>query len=88
MWTYRAASDAPAAPAGDHRRREPRGGAGQFRSWYPPALLKNEALPSPRAALRRVEGEEKKWEARLVLANDLLDSQRGKTSLSRAGVGL
>lgn len=49
-----------------------------FRSWYPPALLKNESLPSPRAAVRRVEGEERKREARLALANYLLDDQKGQ----------
>ena len=77
MWTYRAASDAPAGD--DGRQGHGGGGEGMFRSWYPPALLKNETLPSPRAALRRVEGEEKKREARLALASDLLDTQRGKS---------
>lgn len=80
MWTYRAASDAHAAhaPAGVDGRRGPASGEGLFRSWHPPALLKNEALPSPRAALRRLEGEGNKREARLALANDLLDSQKGQ----------
>lgn len=76
VWTYRSASDAP-APAGDDSRRGHVGGEGLFRSWYPPSLLKNEILPSPRAALRRVEGEEKKREARLALANQLLHNQKG-----------
>lgn len=81
VWTYRAASDDPAPAGGDGRRGHGGvGGEGLFRSWCPPALLKNEALPSPRAALRRVEGEEKKREARLALANDLLDNQRGQPS--------
>lgn len=56
---------------------------GLFRSWYPPALLKNETLPSPRAAVRRVEGEERKREARLALAKSLLDDQRGQALLSQ-----
>ncbi|CAM9549175.1 unnamed protein product, partial [Ectocarpus sp. 13 AM-2016] len=54
------------------------GGEGLFRTWYPPALLKNESLPSPRAASRRVEGEGRKREARLALANSLLDDQRAE----------
>ncbi|CAB1113866.1 unnamed protein product [Ectocarpus sp. CCAP 1310/34] len=54
------------------------GGEGLFRTWYPPALLKNESLPSPRAAARRVEGEGRKREARLALANSLLDDQRAE----------
>ena len=55
------------------------GGGGKtfFRSWYPPALLKNEALPSPRAATRRVKTEGRKREARLAFANSLLDGQKG-----------
>ncbi|CAM9296384.1 unnamed protein product, partial [Laminaria digitata] len=55
------------------------GGGGReafFRSWYPPALLKNEALPSPRAATRRVETEGRKREARLAFANSLLEDQK------------
>lgn len=70
MWGYQTASSTP-APAHE---------GAVFRSWYPPTLLKNEVLPSPRSALRRVEGEEKKREARLALANDLLDEQRGQRS--------
>lgn len=53
-------------------------GGGLFRSWHPPAMLKHESLPSPRAAVRRVEGEETKREARLALANFLLDDQKGQ----------
>lgn len=89
VWTYRAASDAPApVPAGDDGGlRGNGGGEGLFRSWYPPTLLKNETLPSPRAALRRVEGEDKKREARLALANELLDSQKGRVVVSWAGGG-
>ncbi|CAM9752939.1 unnamed protein product, partial [Scytosiphon promiscuus] len=60
------------------------GGAGLFRSWYPPALLKGEPLPSPRAAVRRVEGEERKREARLALANSLLDGQRAQLERRQA----
>lgn len=55
-------------------------GEGLFRTWHPPALLKNESLPSPRAAARRVEGEGRKREARLALANSLLDDQRGQAA--------
>lgn len=56
------------------------GGWGEeaFRSWYPPALLKNETLPSPRAALRRLQGERQIREAHLALANSLLDEQKGQ----------
>eukprot|EP00752_Nemacystus_decipiens_P012720 g11270.t1 len=79
VWTYRAACEPP-APTGDDGRQGRGGGEGLFRSWYPPVLLKNETLPSPRAALRRVEGEEKKREARLALANELLDKQRDQLS--------
>lgn len=56
------------------------GGEGLFRTWHPPALLKNESLPSPRAAARRVEGEARKREARLALANALLEDQRGQVA--------
>lgn len=72
VWGHPAALDAP-APAHEGTL---------FRSWYPPTLLKNEILPSPRSALRRVEGEEKKREARLALANDVLDEQRGQSFCS------
>lgn len=79
MWTNRAASGAPVPAADDGGRGHCGGGdEGLFRSWYPPAVLKNETLPSPRAALRRVEGEEKKRAARLALAKSLLEDQRGQ----------
>lgn len=41
-------------------------------------MLKKESLPSPRAAARRVEGEEKRRQARLALANYLLVDQEGQ----------
>eukprot|EP00903_Cladosiphon_okamuranus_P007920 g7648.t1 len=89
VWTYRAASDAPVSVDGRRGHSGSSGGGdeGLFRSWYPPALLKNETLPTPRAALRRVEGEEKKRTARLALANDLLDEQRDQLNKrdTRAG---
>ncbi|CAM9162872.1 unnamed protein product [Hapterophycus canaliculatus] len=93
VWSYRAGASAaaavhrrgnpasggahPSSSAGD----DGVGGAaaqGLCRSWYPPALLKNETLPSPRAAARRVEGEERKREARLILANSFLGIQRAQ----------
>lgn len=49
----------------------------EFRSWYPPAMLKKETLPSPRTAIRRVEAERRKREARLALANFFLEDQTG-----------
>ena len=48
-----------------------------FRSWYPPLMLKSEALPSPRAAMRRVQTEGKKRDARLAFARSLLADQKG-----------
>ncbi|CAM9270570.1 unnamed protein product [Ectocarpus fasciculatus] len=80
VWSHRAAAPvAPTAAGGGYRPPVCGGGGeGLFRTWYPPALLKNESLPSPRAAARRVEGEGRKREARLALANSLLDDQRAE----------
>lgn len=63
-------------------------GGGLFRSWNPPAMLKRETLPSPRAAVRRVEGEQKKREARLALANFLLDDQKGQVRSDQVWLSL
>lgn len=83
VWPYYLSSDTPAISSSYGRR-----GYGNvpssipeaeelFRSGYPPALLKTEILPSPRAAARRVETEGRKREARLALASLLLEDQRG-----------
>lgn len=92
VWAYRSHPSAAFTGAGAARasgaRGRGRGSAavaeeGAFRSWYPPALLKNESLPSPRAAQRRVEGEERKREARLALAKSLSGDQRGECCFVR-----
>lgn len=92
VWAYRSHPSAAFIGAGAARASGTRGrGRGSaavaegeaFRSWYPPALLKNESLPSPRAAQRRVEAEERKREARLALAKSLSGDQSGECCVAR-----